>query len=105
MGANLSQQEDFNKNEFMARFCGKEPITPDDAFWNKFLSYNIRPPLTRNEQIELDSKLDVACQQLLVNNPSTGNFGSLIQVTLVRVSELLSKKQDEKYKNLSKIVL
>ncbi|KAG7210930.1 hypothetical protein KM043_016305 [Ampulex compressa] len=55
----------------------------------------MRPPITRNDQIELDSRLDSSCQQLLANNLTTGNFGTLIQVALMRVSELLAPVQNQ----------
>ncbi|XP_011309112.1 dymeclin [Fopius arisanus] len=90
MGTSPSRYDDLSRNVCLERFCGKECIAPDDPFWNRFLSFNMRPPVTRNEQIELDSRLDAMCQRLLTNNLSTGNFGSLIQVTLTRTSELLA---------------
>ena len=97
MGSTPSRYDDFSKNTYLERFCSKERIPPTDPFWNRFLSYNIRPPLTRNDQIELDSRLDLTCQQLLVNNQITGNIGSLIEVSLARMAELLMAKQSEKY--------
>lgn len=97
MGATPSRHDDLSKNTYLERFCSKEPIPPNDIFWNRFLSFNIRPPLTRNDQIELDSRLDITCQKLLVNNHTTGNIGSLIEVSLSRMAELLLSKQSEKY--------
>lgn len=96
MGASPSRYEDFSKNTYLERFCSKEPIPLDDQFWARLLSYNMRPPLTRNDQIELDSRLDLCCQKLLVNNQTTGNIGALIQISLIRVSELLSMADSEK---------
>lgn len=96
MGATLSRFDDLSKNSFLERFCGKESIPLDDAFWSRFLSFNMRPPLTRNDQIELDSRLDSSCQKLLINNQSTGNVGSLIQFSLLRVNELVSLNDSEK---------
>ncbi|XP_015513933.2 dymeclin isoform X2 [Neodiprion pinetum] len=95
MGTTPSRYEDLSKNKFLIKFSGKESISPSDQFWNRFLSYNIRPPVTRNDQIELDSRLDTTCQQLLANNLNTGNFGSLIQVFLQRTTELLAASQDQ----------
>lgn len=95
MGATPSRHDDLSKNSYLERFCSKEPIPPTDIFWNRFLSFNIRPPLTRTDQIELDSRLDTTCQKLLVNNHTTGNIGSLIEVALSRMAELLLSKQSE----------
>ncbi|XP_072763721.1 dymeclin [Anoplolepis gracilipes] len=95
MGTTPSRYEDLSKNVYLEKFCGKQSILANDPFWNTFLSYNMRPPITRNDQIELDSRLDLSCQQLLVNNLVTGNFGTLIQVALIRINELLAPVQNQ----------
>ncbi|XP_018307087.1 dymeclin [Mycetomoellerius zeteki] len=95
MGATPSRYEDLSKNVHLGRFCGRQSIPTNDPFWSSFLSYNIRPPITRNDQIELDSRLDSSCQQLLVNNLVTGNFGTLIQIALIRINELLAPVQNQ----------
>lgn len=96
MGTTPSRYDDLSKNVYLESFCGKKSILPHDPFWNTFLSYNMRPPVTRSDQIELDSRLDSSCQQLLANNLATGNFGSLIQVALMRASNLLASMQNQK---------
>lgn len=101
MGGTPSRFDDLSKNVYLEKFCGKDPIPLDDEFWGKFLSYNIRPPLTRTDQIELDSRLDSSARQLIINNPGTGNLGALIHVTLMRINELLTKRDAEKYEILS----
>ncbi|XP_015591669.1 dymeclin [Cephus cinctus] len=95
MGATSSQYEDLSKNPYLLKFSGKKPISPDDPFWNQFLSYNLRPPATRNDQIKLDSQLNSIYQQFLINNMTTGNFGSLLQVSLIRTNELLATMQSQ----------
>ncbi|KYN04267.1 PREDICTED: dymeclin [Cyphomyrmex costatus] len=95
MGATSSRYDDLSKNVQLARFCGRQSIPTNDPFWNTFLSYSIRLPITRNDQIELDSRLDSSCQQLLVNNLITGNFGTLIQIALIRINELLAPIQNQ----------
>lgn len=96
MGTTPSRYEDLSQNPHLERFCGKQSIAANDIFWSSFLSYNIRPPITRNDQIELDSRLDISCQQLLVNNLTTGNFGTLIRVALIRINQLLAPVQNQK---------
>nr|XP_012147296.1 PREDICTED: dymeclin isoform X2 [Megachile rotundata] len=96
MGTTPSRYDDLSKNIYLEKFCGRKSILPNDPFWDTFLSYNIRPPITRNDQIELDSRLDTSCQRLLANNLTTGNFGSLIQVALARASNLLAPMQNQK---------
>lgn len=96
MGITQSRYEDLSKNVCLDQFCGTESIGPNDTFWNRFLSFNIRPPVTRNDQIELGARLDSTCQRLLANNLNTGNFGSLITVALMRTNELLNSIQTQK---------
>lgn len=96
MGTTPSRYEDLSKNVHLEKFCGKQSILANDPFWDMFLSYHMRPPITRNDQIELDSRLDVSCQQLLGNNLTTGNFGTLIQVALMRINDLLAPVQNQK---------
>ncbi|XP_020287424.1 dymeclin isoform X2 [Pseudomyrmex gracilis] len=95
MGTTPSRYEDLSKNAHLEKFCGKQSILANDPFWDMFLSYHMRPPITRNDQIELDSRLDVSCQQLLGNNLATGNFGTLIQVALMRINDLLAPVQNQ----------
>lgn len=97
MGAMPSRYDDLSKNIYLERFCGTKSILPNDPFWEIFLSFNMRPPITRNDQIELDSRLDSFCQQLLANNLSTGNFGNLIEVALTRASNLHGSLPNQKY--------
>ena len=96
MGATPSRYNDLSKNTYLERFCGKKSILPNDPFWSNFLSYNMRPPVTRNDQIELDSRLDSFCQQLLANNLTTGNFGSLIEVAFTHASNLHGSLPNQK---------
>ncbi|KYN11329.1 Dymeclin [Trachymyrmex cornetzi] len=105
MGATPSRYEDLSKNVHLGRFCGRQSIPTNDPFWSTFLSYNIRPPITRNDQIELDSRLDSSCQQLLVNNLITGNFGTLIQIALIRINELLAPVQNQKKLDQNQLIL
>lgn len=95
MGGTSSRYDDLSKNMYLIKLCGTETIPPSDQFWIKFLSSNIKPPVTRNDQIELDSRLDTMCQELLKNNLHTGNFGSLIQVALLSANELLASGPNE----------
>ncbi|KAG8034228.1 hypothetical protein G9C98_001313 [Cotesia typhae] len=95
MGTTQSRYDDLSKNVCLDQFCGTESIAPNDTFWNRFLSFNIRPPVTRNDQIELGARLDSTCQRLLANNLTTGNFGSLITVALMRTNELLNSLQTQ----------
>lgn len=48
------------------------------------------------EQLSLDSRLETLCQSFISHNLSTGNFGSLINVYLVKVSELLALSDAER---------
>lgn len=52
--------------------------------------------LYSQEQLSLDSRLESLCQSFISHNLSTGNFGSLINIYLVKVSELLALSDAER---------
>ncbi|KXJ75561.1 hypothetical protein RP20_CCG011468 [Aedes albopictus] len=96
MGMNVSRHDDLGENEYLRRFVGKEHIPAyNDEFWNGFLQYHINLPTNSQEQLSLDSRLESLCQSFISHNLSTGNFGSLINVYLVKVSELLALSDAE----------
>lgn len=45
MGATLSSLERLGENELLRKFCGLEPISDNDPFWNQLLSYNVKVPM------------------------------------------------------------
>ncbi|GLV36306.1 uncharacterized protein CBL_08800 [Carabus blaptoides fortunei] len=95
MGTAVSRNADLSTNEYLVRFVSKEHISPNDPFWNRFLAFNISPPVTSHDQLTLDTRLEPLCQQILSNNMTSGNVGSLIQVFLIRASELLASTNTE----------
>uniref|UniRef100_A0A182JM94 Dymeclin n=1 Tax=Anopheles atroparvus TaxID=41427 RepID=A0A182JM94_ANOAO len=96
MGMNVSRQVDLAENEFLQRFVGKTHVPAyDDDFWNNFLQYHINLPTNSQEQLSLDSRLESLCQSFISHNLHTGNFGSLINVFLLKVSELLTLSDTE----------
>lgn len=96
MGMNVSRQVDLAENEYLKRFVGKDHVPAyNDEFWNGFLQYHISLPTNSQEQLALDSRLESLCQSFIAHNLSTGNFGSLINVFLVKVSELLALSDAE----------
>lgn len=117
MGIAVTKQTELNSNEFVLKFIGKEFISPNDPFWNSFLTFNITVPQTRwvkvdleiffltlkqilwissNEQLFLETKIEPLLQQLINNNLQSRNISSLIQVFLVRASELLAATTTDK---------
>lgn len=96
MGMNVSRQVELTENEYLKRFVGKEHIPAyTDEFWNNFLQYHINLPTNSEEQLSLDSRLESLCQSFISHNLSSGNFGSLINIYLVKVSELLALSDAE----------
>ncbi|XP_055614532.1 dymeclin isoform X2 [Uranotaenia lowii] len=96
MGMNISRNVDLAENEFLQRFVGKEHVPAyNDEFWNSFLQYHIHLPTNSQEQLSLDSRLESLCQNFISHNLSSGNFGSLINIFLLRVSELLALSDAE----------
>ncbi|XP_055539559.1 dymeclin isoform X2 [Wyeomyia smithii] len=96
MGMNVSRHVDLAENEYLQRFVGKEHIPVyNDEFWNNFLQYHINLPTNSQEQLSLDSRLESLCQSFICHNLSTGNFGSLISLYLIKVAELLALSDAE----------
>ncbi|XP_019866777.2 dymeclin [Aethina tumida] len=90
MGTAVSRNLDLNTNEYLEKFVGKQSISANDPFWNRFLAFNIIPPTTTNDQLVLESRIENLCQELVKNNVESGNLNSLIQLFLIKSSELLS---------------
>ncbi|KAJ8970965.1 hypothetical protein NQ317_012642 [Molorchus minor] len=90
MGTAVSRDLDISSNTYCLRFVGKESISPNDPFWNKFLAFNVTPPITLDDQLAFESRIEPLCQALLTNNLTTGNLSSLVQLFIVKSTELLS---------------
>ncbi|KAJ3649162.1 hypothetical protein Zmor_020918 [Zophobas morio] len=90
MGTAVSKNLDLSTNEYLLKFVSNQPISQNDPFWNRFVAFNISPPMTSNDQLALESKIENLCQLLLKNNHISGNLGSIIDVFLSRASELLA---------------
>lgn len=90
MGIAVSRYSDLADNELLIRFCSTEVLCPNEPFWNQLLAFNINPPSSAEEQLIFDSSTEALLQKFLVNNPQTGNLGSLVQVFITRATELLA---------------
>ncbi|XP_076268126.1 dymeclin isoform X2 [Rhynchophorus ferrugineus] len=90
MGTAISKNLDLSSNEYCLKFIGNTSITFNDPFWNRFLSFNITPPTTKNDQILLESKIEPLCQELLKTNLNSGNFSTLIKLFNFKSTELLN---------------
>ncbi|XP_049955035.1 dymeclin isoform X1 [Schistocerca serialis cubense] len=95
MGTSSSRHGDITTNEYLQRFVGSENISPNDPFWNRFLSFSYTPPVSSFKNQVLDERIQPLCKQLVINNPRSGNVGSLLHVFLSRSSELLASTQTE----------
>ncbi|RZC40688.1 Dymeclin and/or Hid1 domain containing protein [Asbolus verrucosus] len=90
MGTAVSKNLDLSTNDYLQKFVSSQAISQNDPFWNRFVAFNISPPMTSNDQLALESKIENLCQLLLRNNLTSGNFGTIIDVFLSRASELLA---------------
>lgn len=97
MGISISRQTELTQNEYLKRFVDKAHIPVNDVeFWNNLLQYHIQLPSNSEEQLNLDSRLEPLCQSFINHNLTSGNFGSLINVFLNKVSELLELSDKER---------
>ncbi|XP_067143240.1 dymeclin isoform X2 [Centruroides vittatus] len=95
MGVSSSSLNDLQKNEYLHRFSGKESISPNDPFWNQFLSFTFTPPQTCADCRLLEESVQQVLRNLLTNNLQTRNFNSLIKVFLLHAAELKVSTQCE----------
>ncbi|CAG9864050.1 unnamed protein product [Phyllotreta striolata] len=95
MGKAVSKNLELATNEYCLKFVGTDPISKNDPFWNRFLAYNLIPPIKTDDQLSLESRIEPLCKELLKNNLTTGNFSALIQIFLDRSTELLSATSAE----------
>lgn len=95
MGVSSSSLNDLQTNEYLQRFSGKEAISPNDPFWNQFLSFTFTPPQTCADCHLLEESVHHILKNLLANNLQTGNFNSLVRVFLLHAAELKVSTQCE----------
>lgn len=93
MGTSSSSISELKDNEYLRRFAGREPITPNDPFWNQLLSFTFSPPRTSADYRLLEESTQSLCKTLLTNNLQTGNVRALLKVFLSRARELKASAQ------------
>lgn len=47
MGTAISKNLDLSTNEYLQKFVSDQVISLNDPFWNRFVAFNISPPMTR----------------------------------------------------------
>ncbi|KAL3286907.1 hypothetical protein HHI36_001393 [Cryptolaemus montrouzieri] len=95
MGIAVSRDLDLNKNDYLKKFVSEEKIGLNDPFWNRLLAFNLSIPTNRDDQLAFESRIEPSCQDLLRNNINSGNFGTLIDLFLIRSSELLAASNSD----------
>ncbi|XP_044746620.1 dymeclin [Coccinella septempunctata] len=95
MGIAISKDLDFHQNDYLKKFVSQEVINLNDPFWNRLLTFNLSIPTNRHDQLAFESRIEPCCQELLRNNSISGNFGTLIDLFLIRSSELLAASNSD----------
>ncbi|KAF8784660.1 dymeclin-like [Argiope bruennichi] len=95
MGTSSSSLHELRDNKYLQQFSGKEPISPNDPFWNQLLSFTFAPPHSCADCRLLEDSIRPMLDALLNSNPITGNVAALIKVFLVHSSELKAAVQCE----------
>ncbi|XP_054708292.1 dymeclin-like [Uloborus diversus] len=88
MGTSSSSLHELADNKYLQQFSNKESITPNDPFWNQFLSFTFVPPHSSADFRLLEDSTRPMLDALLKNNPVSGNVSALIKVFLMHSSEL-----------------
>ncbi|KAL7646893.1 UNVERIFIED_CONTAM: hypothetical protein RMT77_002150 [Armadillidium vulgare] len=94
MGSGNSTLHDLPNNAYLKRFVSTEVITSNDPFWNQLLSFSMKLKNTVADNRLLEESVEPLFKTLL-NNSSTGNLSSLLQVFLSRSRELKASAQLE----------
>lgn len=101
MGINVSTSKpaELTSNEYLQQFVGKAHISADNnEFYEEFLKFTIKTPTTKEEQLDLDTRIESFLESFIQSNLTSGNFGSLIKVFLKKTSEeLLTLSDNERY--------
>jgi len=95
MGNGPTKYNELNKNEHLNRLVSKEIIAPEDPFWNTLLSFNDKPPWSKENWQQLEENSEELIKRFLISNTKTKNFASLVKVLLLRFSELETSVQTE----------
>lgn len=95
MGIAISKDLDFHQNDYLQKFVSKEILNLNDPFWNRLLTFNLSIPTNRNDQLAFELRIEPCCQELLKYNAISGNFGTLIDLFLLRSSELLAASNSD----------
>ncbi|XP_018333634.1 dymeclin isoform X2 [Agrilus planipennis] len=80
---------DVTRNEYVSRFVGKENISSNDPFWNRFLAFNSPSLIIKDQNFMLETNSRTQFEQLIENNSYSNNVGTLIKIFLLKVSELV----------------
>lgn len=103
INVNVSRPIDLKENEFLLKFCGKTHIPADSDFFEEFLKFTINSPNNSEEQLNLDSRLETFLENVIQNNLTSGNFGSLVNVFLARAADILSLNDTESHLHVYKL--
>ncbi|KAJ8035588.1 Dymeclin [Holothuria leucospilota] len=99
MGSNSSSLAELGSNEYLQKFVGKESIPKEDEFWKKLLSYSFDIPHTTSDARLLEEATLELCKSLAAQNLLTGNFCTLVEIFLERVSDLKNYVKTENHVN------
>ncbi|KAH7712679.1 Dymeclin [Aphelenchoides avenae] len=89
MGCVVSSAAEVAENELLARLAGTEPLSENDPYWNKLLSFNFNiDEQDRRNVKELFTATENLLQSFLYNAPTSGNFATFVRMFLRRSAEL-----------------
>lgn len=84
----MSKWSDLEESESLLKFVGDSKIGPEEPFWNGLFSVSVRRPSTRGEWSRFEKAIHPLLVNLTKNLSQTQNLSSLVDVLLVRQSEL-----------------
>uniref|UniRef100_A0A7S3VLV0 Dymeclin n=1 Tax=Dunaliella tertiolecta TaxID=3047 RepID=A0A7S3VLV0_DUNTE len=104
MGASQSTAGSPPSHELLERLSGNQPVPHQDVFWKQLLFMAFPTPLASHSPEEVQAKLAPYCQQLLVFNPLTHNFQSLVLHSIVLLHDARSGKNQRPAANALRLL-
>ncbi|KAF5838498.1 Dyggve-Melchior-Clausen syndrome protein-domain-containing protein [Dunaliella salina] len=104
MGASQSTAGSPPSHDLLDRLSGNQTLPHQDVFWKQLLFMAFPMPLAAHNPEEVQAKLAPHCQQLLVFNPLTHNFQSLVLHSIVLLHDARGGKNQRPAANALRLV-
>ena len=96
MGAQVTKWSEIPESPGLQRLTSSDSLEEDDPVWNSLFSVSVKRPATKRDWLQFDEAILPMVKKLAENNKSSRNLCVLIDVLLVRQSEVSAALESEK---------